>query len=67
MSYLRSAIVCLHLFIISLPLLHSSQRNIHTTIKREMPPVNKPSEGLYDIVVIGGGSGGLGAAVCLVY
>ncbi|TIC00894.1 glutathione reductase [Wallemia mellicola] len=42
--------------------LRSAIRNLHTTIKREMPPVNKPSEGLYDIVVIGGGSGGLGAA-----
>ena len=30
-----------------------------------MPPVDKPSNGLYDIVVIGGGSGGLGAAVSI--
>jgi glutathione reductase (NADPH) len=28
-----------------------------------MPPVSQPSEGEYDLVVIGGGSGGMGASV----
>lgn len=28
-----------------------------------MPPVSRPSEDEYDFIVIGGGSGGIGAAV----
>ena len=28
-----------------------------------MPPVSKPSPGRYDFIVIGGGSGGMGASV----
>ena len=28
-----------------------------------MPPVSKPSLGRYDFIVIGGGSGGMGASV----
>ncbi|TIA75571.1 hypothetical protein E3P92_00778 [Wallemia ichthyophaga] len=37
-------------------------RRFHSSSIPQMPPINKPSPGIYDIVVIGGGSGGLGAA-----
>lgn len=32
-----------------------------------MPPVSKPSEDEYDFIVIGGGSGGIGAAVRAIF
>ena len=28
-----------------------------------MPPVDGPSEGVYDYIVVGGGSGGIGSAL----
>ena len=30
-----------------------------------MPPVSKPGHDEYDFIVVGGGSGGIGAAVCI--
>ncbi len=38
-------------------------RTIASSSIRDMPPVVKPSHEEYDFVVIGGGSGGFGAAV----